>query len=527
VSRRAPERSRPGKTARRGSIGAALVIAALGMLQAPVCAAAGQQARPQSPPPLPPLPVTQLEERLKSGRQEPVFSFSSAQPVLIRDLLLLAVQDTHYSVVVDPDVEGTFTGELKNVTLKQALEAALRPLNLEYSIENNILRVFRRKIETRVFNLNYVATRRSATRGVSVSTSVAGTGQGGLAGGSTTPGTGGSSSGAPGGMAPAEGHASVTAADSTDFFGEVEKGVRTLLSPDAKYNLDRKAGLVQVSDYADRLDKIALYLDLVQLRVNRQVQIQARVLEIDLNADALAGIDWSAVLQRAGTSVSVAQSSPASAGGTFTLALNIRDFAGLLKALQTQGSVNVLSSPRVSAMNNEPMIVRVGTQDVFFVTTSQLDATTGRVRQTTTTPQSIDEGVVLSVTPQVSADGIITMSISPSVTERTGQATSSLGDAVPILASRETDTLVRVREGETVVISGLLQQRVTSDTAKVPVLGSLPLLGGLFRQDSTSIRKTELVILLTPTIVAPASIAAQAAREQERPDDAPGAATRK
>jgi type II secretory pathway component GspD/PulD (secretin) len=135
--------------------------------------------------------------------------------------------------------------------------------------------------------------------------------------------------------------------------------------------------------------------------------------------------------------------------------------------------------------------------------------------------------VVLSVTPQVSADGIITMSISPSVTERTGQATSSLGDAVPILASRETDTLVRVREGETVVISGLLLQRVTSGTAKVPVLGRLPLLGGLFRQDSTSIRKTELVILLTPTIVAPASIAAQAAREQERPDDAPGAATRK
>jgi type II secretory pathway component GspD/PulD (secretin) len=167
-------------------------------------------------------------------------------------------------------------------------------------------------------------------------------------------------------------------------------------------------------------------------------------------------------------------------------------------------------------MNNEPMVMRVGTRDVFFTTTSQMDATTGRVLQTAVSPRPIDEGIVLTVTPQVSGDGIITMSISPSITERAGQATSRLGDSVPIVTARETDTLVRVREGQTVVIGGLLQERVTVDRSKVPVLGDIPLLGGLFRQDSKSKRKIELVILLTPTMMAPASVAADAAREQER-----------
>ena len=519
------------KTTWRGSLGAALAITALGVSVLPARAQTTQQAPPsqrppQTPPPLPPLPVTHLEERLKSRAPDQVFSLTFSEPVSIREVLLLAVQDTGYSVVLDPDVEGTFTGELKNVTLKQALDAALRPLNLEYSIGDNILRVFKPKMETRVFNLNYVATRRSGSHGLSASTGAAGSAPGGVSGAAAIAGGGAWQGGALGGGLGGS-QASVTGSDSTDFFSEVEKGIQTLVSPDARYNVDRKAGLVQVSDYPDRLDKIGLYLDLVQLRVNRQVQIQAKVLEIDLNHEASAGINWSTVLRSAGSSVSLTQPSPRSAAGAFTLAVDIRDFSGLLKALETQGSVNVLSSPRVAAMNNEPMLMRVGTQDVFFVTTSQVDAATGRILQTTVSPQSINEGVVLNVTPQVSGDGIITMSISPSVTERTGQATSRLGDTVPIIAARETDTLVRVREGETVVIGGLMQERVTRNRSKVPVLGDIPLLGGLFRRDSTSKRKSELVILLTPTIMTPASIAADAAREQERLSEAQRAPIKK
>ena len=164
------------------------------------------------------------------------------------------------------------------------------------------------------------------------------------------------------------------------------------------------------------------------------------------------------------------------------------------------------SSTRVLAMNNEPAVMRIGTQDVFFVTTSQVDAATGKVVGTTVTPQPMTEGVVLSVTPQIASDGTVHMSINPSVTERTGQSTSRLGDIVPIISVRETDTVVRVHQNETVVISGLMQERVTPGA---------PRFGGLFGREETIRRKIDLVILLTPTIVTPGAILGTAARGEE------------
>jgi len=202
--------------------------------------------------------------------------------------------------------------------------------------------------------------------------------------------------------------------------------------------------------------------------------------------------------------------------GTMTVGLNIKDFAGLLNAFATQGRVNVMASPTVNALNNEPAIMRVGTQDVFFKTTTQTDAVTGRILQTTVEPQAITEGVVLSVTPQISSDGMINMSITPSLTERTGQATSRFGDTVPILSVREADTLVRVHENETIVIAGLMDERMRREQRKVPFLGDLPGVGAIFRGETTSRRKTDLVILLTPRVMTPARVAESAAKELKR-----------
>jgi type II secretory pathway component GspD/PulD (secretin) len=140
--------------------------------------------------------------------------------------------------------------------------------------------------------------------------------------------------------------------------------------------------------------------------------------------------------------------------------------------------------------------MRIGTQDVFFVTTTHINAQSGQLGQSTVTPQLLTEGMVLSVTPQISADGIIHMNINPSITERTGVATSRLGDRVPIISVRETDTLVRVRQGETVVIAGLMPQRTRNR------------------------RQTDLVILLTPTVMGPGAATATTAREIQRPEDA-------
>jgi MSHA biogenesis protein MshL len=489
--------------------------------------AAGPVAAQVQPPVLPPLAVTQLEERSRVEDLENTrpISLTFSEAVAIKDLLLLLVRDTNLSIVPDGDVEGSFVGELKNLTLRQALETILQPFALDYSVQDNVVRVFRRRVVTRIFDINYVITRRTGSRALGASTAATGGAVAASAAGVTIVGPVapvglGAAANARGAFGSGGGSsAEVTGSDSGDFFAEFDNGLKTLLSADAKYNLDRKAGLLQVTDYPDRLDKVALYLEAVQLRINRQVQIEARVIEVELEEAFAAGINWNLVLRRAGNSVSLTQRLAPSTSGVFTLGLDINDFSGLLRAFATQGKVNVLSSPKVMAMNNEPALMRVGTQDVFFVTTSQVDAVTGRLLQTTVVPTPITEGVVLSVTPQIAADGVIQMSISPSVTERTGQAVSRLGDTVPILSVREADTLVRVHPGETAVIAGLMQERIRTNTAKVPLLGDAPIVGGLFRREERRRRKTDLVILLTPTIVTPGAMAEITAREQERMDE--------
>jgi type II secretory pathway component GspD/PulD (secretin) len=168
-------------------------------------------------------------------------------------------------------------------------------------------------------------------------------------------------------------------------------------------------------------------------------------------------------------------------------------------------------------MNNQRALIRVGTQDVFFSTTRTVP-TDGRIVETTVSPSVINEGVVLDVTPQISADGIITMNIHPTITERTGQAVSPLGDTVPIVNVRESDNVVRVADGNTVVISGLISDREIETTDKVRVLG-IPLFGSLFKRTNKENLKSDLVVMLTPRIMDVRSAAAYSRErivEQER-----------
>jgi len=507
-----------------------------GSQQAPAPAAGRSQpsgrstSAPEPARQLSPVPVVHLDH----GQAHPTLdgerlSLSFATPVPIVDVLLTLVRDTPMSVIPDPALDQTFIGELKNVTAREALDLILEPLGLDYSVRGNVIRVFRQAPETRLYSIDYVITRRTGSRSMSASTGtasggvgVAGGGLPGVAGGAFAGGGGAGGNGGGGGSS-----SQVSGSDAPDLFADLLEGVRILLSEEGRVNLDRTAAVLQVSDRASRLDLVEQYLDTVMLRVTRQVQIEAKIIEVELRDEFSAGINWRAVFGSLANSGTAEQTlAPATTGG-FTLALNIGDFTALLNAFATQGTVNVLSSPRVTAMNNEPAIMRIGTQDVFFVTTTQVNPDTGQILQSSVTPQALTEGVVLSVTPQISAEGIVHMSINPSVTERTGQATSRLGDTVPIVSVRETDTLVRVRQGETIVIAGLMQDRTSEDTAKVPLLGDVPLVGNLFRRTERRTTKTDLVILLTPTVLGHGEAAGNAAREIRRLDDARRAGDRR
>jgi len=218
-------------------------------------------SQPPAPPrPLQTLPLTQLDDRAASPElDDRVFSVSFAQPQPIQDALLLVMRGTNLSVAPAPGVAGVFTGELKNVTVRQALDIMLPPLGLAYSVDGALVRVFRRALDTRIFDLNYASLERIGSTAVR------------------------------GGEASA---ASVTTATKGDVFAELTAGVRALLSEQATFNIDRKAGLLQVTDTPERLDRISTYLDAVQDRVHRQAQIDVRVVEVVLNDEKARGIDW-------------------------------------------------------------------------------------------------------------------------------------------------------------------------------------------------------------------------------------------
>lgn len=463
-----------------------------------------QQSQPQ-------LNAPQLEQQPRVQGLDATFDVNFRDAPLVPVLNTLA-QYAGLNLVISPDITAIVTVDLKNVTLLQALEAILPPRGLQYRIEGGLLRVEKLQMESRTFKFDYITTRRSLSRSISASSSAAGGGGGGVAapaaaGAAAAPAVGATTGG---GGSGGSSSTSVSGAERVDLMTDIQTAMTALKSPDGKIIFNQMAGVIFATDYPRYLDQIGLFLETIQNAVHRQVIIEAKVLEIDLNNNSQFGVNWTAL---AGQALTLQQ--PFTSTGGFQITATAKEITATINALATQGYVKVLSSPTISTLNNQPAIIQIGTQDVFFQTTTLINSTTGAISQTAITPQSINEGIVLDVTPQISDDGIIMMDVHPSVTSRTGQATSPQGDTVPIVEVRETDTVVRVREGGTVMIGGLISNQETENVSKVPILGDLPLVKGLFRQTSKQIQKTDLVILLTPKIVDVESAADYARRRIE------------
>jgi MSHA biogenesis protein MshL len=279
--------------------------------------------------------------------------------------------------------------------------------------------------------------------------------------------------------------ADLTAASESDPLDDLGKGVRALLSETGRMHLDGAAGVLQVTDFSDRLDRIAVYVEAVQLRASRQVRLDARVFEVDLNDAGAGAIDWNAVAVRSAAST---QSSTGHATAGLTA-----DPAGLIKAIAEQGTIKMIAAPHVVALNNEPAVMRVGTQSVSFDAATTIAQDGSRQRDSRALP--VLEGLTLTVTAQIASDGIVQLSVSPTYASRRSQVKSPEGGSVPVLRVHETDTTARVRDGETIVLSGFLDER--------DITRSNPGVSGLFGAQSHATKKSELVILLTPTIVVP------------------------
>jgi len=510
------------------------------------------EAAKSKPPPeetLKELVIPQMEEAKKVPDR--LFSVY-ARDSNIQDVLLAFSKDSELNIVIDPDLNGKVTIDLKRVTLKEALDAILSPMGWTYRIDGKFIKVSRPQMETRIFTLNYIATKRTGKREVYASTSTGG----GLET-SSLPGQQVALS--PGGAR--TGYTDLVSVDEVDLWKDIQKGLEGLIfgtvvekekevsSDKEKTNwtrvdekgrkliINKSAGIIMVTDYPVHLNKVASYLETVEGSSQRQVSIQAKIMEVTLSDDHKEGINWQ-VIEGLPRSINVAwgfsdksktkgfpgsttgfTSSSSSSGGTSASAidipgtLKIAPYGGILalgaagtevalsdimQAIALQGDVKILSSPTISTLNNQKAIIRVGNQDVFFITGAVATQTT--VTQIVQ-PMTIDIGIILDVTPQIAEDGTIIMNIHPSITDKTGDKTTPDGKSTfPLISVRETDTTVKVRDGQTIIIAGLMQERTQENYTGVPVLGSIPLLGGLFRYKTGTKTNSELVIMITPTL---------------------------
>jgi MSHA type pilus biogenesis protein MshL len=274
------------------------------------------------------------------------------------------------------------------------------------------------------------------------------------------------------------------------------------------------------------LDQIARYLESIEGSAQRQVLIEARIIEVTLTAEYRFGLDWGAIARagalRGATTVSpmrIIGQKLAPSGGQFQVGVTSTDFESLLSVLSQQGEVNVLSTPKLATLNNQTAVIRSATDEVFFETRVVTIPTGNTVVQTSeVTPRTVTIGVVLSVTPQISSDGTVILHIRPAVTDSTRRETfrqAGTEITVPVVDVREADVIARAKEGQIVVIGGLIQERKTDDESKVPLLGDLPGIGRLFRSTTQERKKTELVVLLSPTVLVGKKVDEVTSRELE------------
>lgn len=498
-------------------------------------------AAPVPPSIAPPAPIAAAEPELAAvpapaaaaDPNEPRISIAMNN-VPARQFFMALTAGTSYTMLVHTNVTGNLSAKLQNVTVPDALDAMRDLYDFDITLQGRKITVRQPVLETRVFQVNYT----TGTRKGSSETRVA---AGSLADAPMT-------SSLPGVPPPVTSRGPDSSRVSTSSEVDFWKDLKTSLAAIAGITeggaksivVSPQSGVVVVRAMPKELRDVAAYLKATQLSVERQVILEAKIIEVQLSDGYQAGVNWSAfragstqatggVIQP-GTSLNNTPGTPltngslnavagsaistvANAGGTmFGLALQGTSFAALVSFLETQGAVQVLSSPRVSTLNNQQAVLKVGTDEFFVTGISGGTTTPSAGGAITTTPNVIlrpfFSGVVLDVLPQIDADGNVMLHIRPSVSQvTTVNRNINLGAGgqlqLPLASSSasEADSVVRAKNGQVIVIGGLMRESAANDRSQVPGIGNATGIGKLFGSTSRSAQKRELVILLKPTVV--------------------------
>lgn len=493
----------------------------------------------------------------------------SVRAVPAKDFFLGLVKGTGVNVVVHPEVTGTISLDLKDVTIADVLRVTRDIYGYEYKQDHGIYTIYANALRTQVFHINYLDVQRVGVSDTAVLVGRAqSSGQNGN--GNSSGGNSGGSSGSSGDsanllsmLASAEKNKSSTSGgqgitpgsrvqtlNHTDFWSGLRNTVTSIIGGESEsrsVTISPQAGMIVVKALPSELSAVREFLERSELSVKRQVILEAKILEVRLSEGFEAGVNWGAIsgqLANAqnitdGFAIEGAGETAATVnefrnlkrsvilrdkdgnetlqqidvrepiGGTFSSLLRVQDITKVLSLLETQGSVQVLSSPRVSTVNNQKAVIRVGS-DEYFVTGIS-NNTTSNATSVSSTPNielsPFFSGIALDVTPQIAEDGEVVLHIHPVVSDVTDQQKNfTVGDqdfSLPLALRgiRESDSIVKAKNGQVIVLGGLMQENKNKVDGKRPVLGDIPLVNSLFRTRNKASSKTELVILLRPIVV--------------------------
>lgn len=478
-------------------------------------------------------------------------------------VFMAIVSGTRYSMLLHPDVSGSISLHLKDVSVFEALETIRELYGYDYKVDGSKIYIQSVALQTRIYQVNYLSGLRAGTSSLrvtsgSVADNVSATGVTGATGGQGVMGNNRiefaknklSNQGSAASISNESGKdgSKVMTITSTDFWGELDIALHTIVGEEKGRSvvISPSSGVIVIRAMPDELKNVAAYLKASQIAVERQVILEAKIIEVQLNDGFQSGVNWGgfktgpssavsvgqlgangllahgtgapnglipsplstggALTATAGQTLSNVANVPAAAGSLFGLAFQTSNFAALLNFLESQGNVHVLSSPRIATLNNQKAVLKVGTDEFFVTEVSGGTQATATIAGTAPTVkvQPFFSGIALDVTPRIDENGEIILHVHPSVSSvSTVNKTLNLGTAngsynLPLASSSvsETDSIVRAHDGQIVAIGGLMRQATYDDRSGLPGLPK-----SLFGQTNQRSEKRELVILLKPSVV--------------------------
>ncbi len=423
-----------------------------------------------------------------------------------REFFLSLMDGAGENLVVHPEVDGSITFSLRRVTLEEVLAAVRDSYGYDYRRTSYGYQILPNRAITRSYDLNYLNLQRLGQSDTRVSSGQVVSGESSSSA---------SSSADSGGSVSTLNASQVTTSSNVDFWREVQAVVSMIVGdePGNSVVINPQASLLVVRAHSADQESVVRFLEQAQRNLQRQVILETKILEVELSDGFQAGISWDQIGGTLSTGLAGEPlSGPNGVGGVFSGLLSVGDFDGLVQLLETQGQVRVLSSPRISTLNNQKAVIKVGT-DEFFVTDVSSSSTTTAAgivepsQDITLTP--FFSGISLDVTPQIDQSDTVTLHVRPTVSRvRDQNKQVVLGQdnvfnlPLALSTTRQSDSIVRARSGQVVVIGGLLQNSNDNLDASIPWVGRLPLLGNLFKQQRKALSKSELVILMRPQVVA-------------------------